>query len=155
MITNATEIQPSILRTDRLQRRNIGIVFGLMVLAGVLLFLVGLPLLKRWLNAGDLHDVLRRIGILFYLMSAVSLAMAVGAALYARRIFRSDAFPPPGSWVWRDTVIKHGQKARNLVWLVVVCATGFALIAIYSLILPSHVGRLTAPPALHAPLAPP
>ena len=62
---------------------------------------------------------------------------------------------PGGGGGWGDTVGKHGPKARNLAWLVVLCATGLALIAIYSLILPSHVGRLTAPPALHAPLAPP
>ncbi len=150
----AAQIPSTMQRTDSVQRRNIGIALGVMVFAGALLFLVGLPLLKHWLNVGDIHDVLRKMGLVFYCMSAIALAMAVGAALYARRIFSSDAFPPPGSWVWRDTVIKRGQQARYRGWWVVACAAGFALIAIYLAILPAHVGALSPPPPAHALLPP-
>lgn len=135
-------IDARIRRSDARQRRDIYLRLGGMALLAVLLFAFGLPWLKRWINTGTIDDVLRKMAWVFDGMGVLMLASAVYAGSFARRIFRSGEFPPPGTWVLRDTPVKHGDTARARAWWVVACAICFVLVAIYMAILPARLHGL-------------
>jgi hypothetical protein len=40
-----------------------------------------------------------------------------------RKTLACDSFPPPGTWVLRDTAILHGAKARNKAKIGLVLAS--------------------------------
>jgi len=141
-------------RSDPQQRHNIYLWLGGMALFAVLLFGFGLPWLKRWINTGNIDDVLRKMAWVFEGLGLLMLVMAAYAGSFARRIFRSGEFPPPGMWVLRDTPIKHGDAARARGWWVIACAVCFVLLAMYVAILPARLHGLLASPGpsgLHAP----
>lgn len=135
----------SMRRSDPQQRRNIYLWLGGMALFAGLLFGFGLPWLKRWVDTGNIDDVLRKMGWVFQGVGVLMLVMAAYAGSFARRIFRSGEFPPPGMWVLRDTPIKHGDPARARGWWVVACAVCFVLLAVYVAILPARLHGLASP----------
>lgn len=151
--TNApANVDPDILRSDPAQRRNVQWLIATMVAAALLLFLFGLPALKRWINVADGTVMLHRMSLVFYGLGDLLLATAAYASWYARRIFGSQQFPPPGTWVMRDTRVLRGDAARARGWWVLTCAIGFVLLATYTmLVLPRRLDGLMLPaPSRHA-----
>ena len=142
---DASNIDPDILRSDPDQRRKVLWLIATMVAAALLLFLFGLPALKHWMNVADGAEMLRRMGLVFYGLGGVLLATSVYAGWYARRILRSRQFPPPGSWVMRDTRVLRGDTARARGWWVLTCAISFLLLAAYTMILPRRLDGLVMP----------
>ncbi len=130
---------PDMLRTDSRQQRNVWWLIAAMATAAVLLWLLVLPALKRWINVSDIGVMTHRMGAVYYGLSALLFITAGYAVWYARRIFRSSQFPPPGSWVLRDTRLLRGDHARARGWWVVACAASLSLIAIYVAILPAYI----------------
>ncbi len=146
------------LRSDPDQRRKVQWLIATMVAVALLFWLFGLPALRRWTDVGDVAVMTHRMGLVFYGLCALLLATAMYAGWYAQRIFRASQFPPPGSWVLRDTRLLRGDHARARGWWVVVCAISFLLLAIYAAMLPQRLaGLLALPPTPHAArqIAPP
>lgn len=140
-----------VLRSDPRQRRNIYLWLGGMVLFALLLFAFGLPWLKRWVNAGNIDDVLRKMAWVFESVGVLLLTAAAYAGSYVRRIFRSGEFPPPGTWVLSDTPVRRGDAARARGWWVVACAVSFVLLAAYVAILPVRLhGLMPSHAATHS-----
>jgi hypothetical protein len=137
-----------ILRSDPQHRRYLQWLIGAMVVALLLLWLFGRPALKRWIDVSDLAIMVHRWGIVSYCLSALLFTTAAYAGWYASRIFRSAQFPPPGSWVLRDTRVLRGDHARARGWWVVACAISLALISAYVMILPGRIAGVLLSPAM-------
>lgn len=144
----SADADPDILRSDPRQRRNVWWLIAAMTAAGVLLWLIVRPTLKLWINVSDISVMTHRMGVVYYGLSILLFATAGYAGWYARRIFRASQFPPPGSWVLRDTRLLRGEHARARGWWVVACATSLFLIAVYVAILPGRIGTLLMTPAV-------
>ncbi|HTD28576.1 MAG TPA: hypothetical protein VK660_04230 [Xanthomonadaceae bacterium] len=148
------DADPDMLRTDPQQRRNVLLLIGAMAAGVLLLWAFGLPALRRWTDVSDPALMIHRVDTVFYWLSVMLYAGAGYAGWYAVRIFRSSQFPPPGSWVLRDTRLLRGDPARARGLLVIACAISLVLLAAYVTILPSmlkppHVHHRFAGAALH------
>ena len=134
------------LRTDARQRRNLALLIAGMVVFAALFFFFGLPALIKWVHAGNTAASLHKLGVVCDVLAALLLLTAAWAFGYARRVLRSDQFPPPGTWVLRDTLLKRGAAARIRAWGLVVVAVGCALFAIYAIVLPYWLQQRLLPP---------
>ncbi len=149
----STRTNGDIMRSDPAHSRKAKWLMAAMVVTALLLFLFGLPALKQWIDVGDVNVMIHRMRLVFYGLAIVLFATAAYAGWYARRIFGSLQFPPPGSWVLRDTPLLRGDHARARGWWVLACAVSFALIAVYATILPQQLNRLLALPSAPQPAA--
>ncbi len=140
---------PDILRSDPAQRRKVLWLIAAMVATALLLFIVGLPALRRWMNDPSPAVMLLRMGTVYHGLSALLLATAGYAGWYAWRIFRTAQFPPPASWVLRDTRLLRGDHARARGWWVVACAVSLLLIAAYTMNQTQRLKGIVIPAPLH------
>lgn len=134
------------LRTDARQRRNLAVLMAGLVVLAVVFFFFGLPRLTAWVHAGTTAAVLRKLGIVCDVFAVLLLLTALWAAGYARRVLRSGQFPPPGTWVLRDTPLQHGAAARMRGWAVGIVAVCCGLFAIYAAVLPYRLHQHLLPP---------
>jgi hypothetical protein len=137
---------PAFLRTDARQRRNLALLMTAMVLFAVSFFFFGLPRLTAWVHAGNTAAVLHKLDVVCDVLAALLLLTAAWATGYARRVLRSDQFPPPGTWVLRDTPLRRGTAARMRAWGLMVVAACCALFAIYAVALPYRLHHRLLPP---------
>jgi len=143
------------LRTDARQRRNLALLIAGMLAFAVLFFFFGLPRLNAWVRAGNTAAALNKLGMVCDVLAVLLLLTAAWAVGYARRVLRSDQFPPPGTWVLWDTRLRRGAAARMRAWGLVFVAAGCALFAIYVAVLPYQLHHRLIPPVPNgAPLQP-
>jgi hypothetical protein len=138
--------ETAFLRTDARQRRNLALLIAATIALAALFFFFGLPRLDRWIRTGNTMASLHRFGVVCDVLAALLLLSAAWAAGYARRVLRSNQFPPPGTWVLRDTRLRHGAAARLRAWGLVFVAAGCALFAIYLIALPYQLHHRLVPP---------
>jgi len=143
---------PDILRSDPEQRRKLQWLIAVTIAVVLVLSLFGLSALKHASDTPDTRALTRQLEMVFYGLGALLLATAVYAVWYARRIFGSSQYPPPDSWVWRDTRLLRGDRARGRGWWVVVCAAVSLLLAVYATILPGQIERTLKPAPVHRPV---
>lgn len=131
-----------VLRADPARKRQAFVLIGALIVAGALLKWLGLPALMRWVTVADNAVLLHRVGVVFDALAALMLVMASYAGWHASRILRSNQFPPPHSWVLRDTPIVRGSAARLRGWAVLACAAAFVALAVYAVMLPVRLQNL-------------
>jgi hypothetical protein len=134
------------LRTDARQRRNLALLIAGMLVFAALFFFFGLPRLTAWVHTGNTAAVLHKLGVVCDVLAALLLLTAAWAVGYARRVLRSDQFPPPGTWVLRDTPLRRGAGARMRARGLMVVAAGCTLFAIYAVVLPYQLHHRLLPP---------
>jgi hypothetical protein len=139
---------PEILYSDPQQRRKVRWLIAAMAATALLFWLFALPALKHWVDARDVKVMTQRMGLVYYCLSLLLLVTGTYAAWYARRILYASQFPPPGSWVLRDTRLLHGDQARARGWWVVACAVSLMLIAAYIAVLPPRIDALLIDPGV-------
>jgi hypothetical protein len=137
--------------TDAEQRRRIHVFLAAMVVVALLFWWFGLPALRRWVTVPDENDYVHRMDTIFYALAVLQFATAGYALWYARRIFASAQSPPPGTWVYKDTLILRGDHARARAWWVAACAVCFILLGGFTaLAMPGMLeGQLRASAPLH------
>ena len=143
---STSDPKPEFLRTDARQRRNIAWLMVGMIVFAILFFFFGLPRLTAWVRAGSTEAGLRKFALVCYSIAALMLILAAWVGGYARRVFRSGQFPPPGTWVLKDTALRRGTAARMRAWGAVVVAACCALFAIYAIVLPYRLQQRLLPP---------
>jgi hypothetical protein len=142
-----------VLRTDPVQRLKVQRLIIAMIVAAVLLLWLGLPALKEWVDARDDSVMIHRMAVVCYWLGFTLFATAGYACWYARNIFRSSQFPPPGTWVLRDTRLLRGDHARARGWWVMACAISFTLLALFVVIeLPRQIEGLMSFSSMHQPV---
>jgi hypothetical protein len=160
-MTMRPDIDPSMpprefVRSDPRQRRMGALLMAGIVLIALLLLVFGLPALNAWIRTGSTELMLRKFGMVCYSAAALLLIVAACLLAYARRVFRSGQFPPPGTWVMNDTPLRRGDSARAYARAVLVGVACCALLAAYAIILPHWLhARLLPPPQPHAAPAQP
>jgi len=147
---------PDILRSDPLQRRKLQWMIAATIVVVLLLVLFGLFTLRHASDAPDTHVLTRQLEMVFYALSVLLLVTAAYAASQTRRIFASSQYPPPGSWVLRDTRLLRGARARDRGWWALVCAVVSVLLAVYAATLPRQLERSlkSSHPYVHVLLPP-
>lgn len=147
---------PDILRSDPAQRRKLQWVIAATIAVVLLLSLFGLSTLRHASDTPDTRALTRQLEIVFYALSALLLVTAAYAGWQARRIFGSSQYPPPGSWVLRDTRLLRGARARDRGWWALVCAMVSLLLAVYAATLPRQLEHSlkTSHPYVHVLLPP-
>jgi len=145
---------PDILRSTPDQRRKLRWAIVAMLAMALFLWLLGFSALHGAAHAGDTATMTHRLQAAFYVLSALLLATAAYAGWYARRIFASSQYPPPGSWVMRDTRLLRGANARGRGWWTLLCAAICLLMAVYAATLPKRLEHLLTGSAhyTHVPL---
>ena len=104
-----------IQKGDRRALRQVLIVVG----ASLVLSLIVVALIERyrpgiedWID----QDPTNRLKM-FALLASLGMLPFAAAAVYVfrlgQRIVRAERFPPPGTTVVRDTVVRHGDAARR------------------------------------------
>ena len=144
--SDAPPTAPEFLRTDPRQRLRLALLTTVMVAVVALFLIYGLPVLTAWVRAGNTAAVLHKLGVVCTVLGALQLVAAAWTAVYARRVFRSGQFPPPGTWVFRDTRLRRGAVARARGWGVVAGATCCILLALYAFALPYRLQQRLLPP---------
>jgi TRAP-type C4-dicarboxylate transport system permease small subunit len=145
-------VDPDILRSDPEQRRKLQWLIAAAIATVLLLLLFGVFTLKHATDTHDTRALGRQLEMVFYGLSALLLVTAAYAGWHARRIFGSSQYPPPGSWVLRDTRLLRGDRARGRGWWALVCAAVSLLLAVYAASLPRQIERTLQPPPVHHPL---
>jgi hypothetical protein len=140
---------PDILRSDPEQRRKLQWLIAATIAVVLLLVLFGLSTLRHAGDTPDTHALTRQLEMVFYGLSALLLVTAAYAAWHARRIFGSSQYPPPGSWVMRDTRLLRGDRARSRAWWALVCALVSVLLAVYAASLPRQIEHTLKPAPVH------
>ena len=107
---------PDILRSDPEQRRKLQWMIAAAMAVLLVLLLFGLSTLRHASDTPDTRALTRQLEMVFYGLSALLLVTAAYAGWHARRIFSSSQYPPPGSWVLRDTRLLRGNRARGRGW---------------------------------------
>jgi hypothetical protein len=161
MNTNGHDDAPQDANSDILhstpnQRRKLQWTIATMLAAALLLWLLGFSALRGAAHAGDTATLTHRLQVAFYVLSALLFATAAYAGWYARRIFASSQYPPPGSWVLRDTRLLRGASARRRGWWTLACAAICLLMAVYAATLPKRLEHLLTSSVhyTHVPLPP-
>lgn len=140
---NSDRVEDSdMLHADPSSQRQAFVLICVLIVAGALLQWLGLPALMRWLTVADNAVLLHRVGLVFDALAALMLLLSVYSGWYASRILRSHQFPPPHSWVLRDTRIVRDGAARLRGWAMLVCAAAFIALAMYAAILPVRLQNL-------------
>ena len=121
---------PDILRSDPVQRRNVRWLIAATIAVVLLLLLFGLSTLRHASDTPDTRALTRQLEMVFYGLGVLLLVTAAYAGWQARRIFGSSQYPPPGSWVLRDTRLLRGDRARVRGWWALVCAVVSLLLAV-------------------------
>jgi len=140
---------PDILRSDPEQRRKLQSLIAVTIAVVLVLLLFGLSALKHASDTPDTRALTRQLEMVFYGLGALLLATAAYAAWHARRIFGSSQYPPPGSWIMRDTRLLRGDRARGRGWWALVCAVVSLLLAVYAASLPRQIERTLKPAPVH------
>jgi hypothetical protein len=140
---------PDIVRSDPAQRRKAQWLMAATIAVVLLLCLFGLSTLRHAADTPDTHALTRQLEMVFYGLSALLLVTAAYAGWHARRIFASSQYPPPGSWVMRDTRLLRGDPARGRGWWALVCAVVSLLLAVYAASLPRQIERTLKPAPVH------
>jgi magnesium-transporting ATPase (P-type) len=143
---------PDILRSDPAQRRKLQWLIAATIAVVLVLWLFGMSTLRHASDAPDTRALTRQLEMVFYGLSALLLVTAVYACWYARRIFGSSQYPPPRSWVLRDTRLLRGDQARGRGWWALVCAVASLLLAVYATVLPTQIERTLKPAPVHHPV---
>jgi len=147
------DANPDILRSDPEQRRKMQWLIAATIAVVLLLLLFGLYTLRHAIDTPDTRALTRQLEMVFYGLSALLLVTAAYAVWHAKRIFSSSQYPPPGSWVMRDTQLLRGDRARGRGWWALVCAVVSMMLAVYAASLPQQIERTLKPapvPAHHA-----
>jgi hypothetical protein len=146
---------PDILRSTPDQRRKQRWAIVAMLATALVLWLLGFSALHGAAHAGDTATLTHRLQATFWVLSGLLFATAAYAGWYARRIFASSQYPPPASWVMRDTRLLRGASARGRGWCTLACAAICLLMAVYAATLPERLEHLlTTVHYTHKPLPP-
>lgn len=116
---------------------------GLLVLTFLVATAVYFWLVPHWrdvelASSGEAFWYLKAI---MFSLSVLHLPFMLYFANYARKIYRYDQSPPPGTWVIRDTPIVRGGRAKVHAALFTVLSLLFLAAAIYMAAFPFLVAR--------------
>ena len=133
-LDHANPATPDIMRATRTGR---SLTAGLVVLSVCVLASfqwIGLPLLielvRAQLDAPVSHTSLGRMGLVFGALGLLGLITAAILLHNGVAMLRSLQAPPNALWLWRDTPIVRGVKARRRGWFSIVAAVLTILICI-------------------------
>jgi hypothetical protein len=97
--------------------------------------------LTEYLSVPGREELLFRFRVLMAGMGLFLLPVIVLFSVQAYRIASSSQFPPPGTEVWRDTVIVRGRPALVRAVFVALGAVGLLCAAIYAQFIPQMTQR--------------
>jgi hypothetical protein len=74
----------------------------------------------------DNHPAPHTIATLKYIFAGFAVLAILPAIVMigvGRKMLKSGQWPPPGTWVWRDTCIRRGRDAARMAWVCIVSGT--------------------------------
>jgi hypothetical protein len=146
-----TEHAPDIARASLRGR----LLSGSLLLLAIALFLgfqrIAIPLISVTLQGSPPPpDAVRMIKIIFFGMTGACFFSAFVLIAYALNILRKNQCPPTNEWLWRDTKIVRGDKAKlyakaYIAAAIVACVTCLGL----TIYITSTLDRISQQPSMH------
>lgn len=118
---NLSESAPDIIPASKHGRLFLGLLIAAALGVLALYQFVALPYLMKSLSKTPPVN-LPTIKAILIVCASIGAIMGLGVGWYGRKIIRAGQYPLANAWVWRDTVIQHGRRARQFGWMHI--ATG-------------------------------
>jgi hypothetical protein len=145
----ANDNQPDIVRATTRGRILSSAVLVLALGISVLFQFVAMPIINASLNSNPTPALANTLKWIFGGFAALAILPSAAMVIIGRKILQAGQYPLPGAWVWRDTIIKRGVRAKQMGKL---CVTSGMFAGLVSLALIAYIwtvfDRITSPPPL-------
>ena len=113
---------------------------AVLLVAGTALALLAtqvlLPRVRSYLFGASRLEILERAEHVMFSIAAVLVVGGTVALVHGVRILRAGRWPLPGAFVFRDTMVETGTKARLRGWALVFAAVLQFGLAVWTVMLP-------------------
>jgi hypothetical protein len=118
------------LRADPRFRRNVFTLYAAVIILGAAAIYWVLPALKEYFARASFQTPLSELRVALFLVFLPVLLTAFYSYRFARRVLRSDQFPPPGSKVLFDTEVIEGEPARRKARAAIALSVILVIVAL-------------------------
>ncbi len=133
----------TIIRADPHFKKLVLLLLLGMTLAALGFQFWGVPLLWAFLKDQDPAEIILTLQLLLFTAASPLLFGALGVVRMAWMTLKTHQFPPPGTKVLRDTVVKEGIAAHRQAYLIMIAAgLVFGCYGVAAVWIPLQLGEL-------------